>query len=150
MWEHPGVKGITLWGYMENRMWQSTCYLMRADGTWRPAMEWLTQYIKEWIEKTVPVVPSDFILEQNFPNPFNLTTNIKFTLSRSAKISLKIYDILGREVALLVNENLTADDHTVTWDAKYPDGSKAASGIYFYSLVAGNTVVSTKKMLLIK
>jgi endo-1,4-beta-xylanase len=150
LWEHPGVKGITLWGYIEGQMWQSTCYLVHTDGTLRPAMEWLVQYIKEYIEKTVPVVPSDFILEQNHPNPFNPKTNINFSLSKSAKISLKIYDILGREIAILVNDNLAADDYTVTWDAKSPEGSKAASGIYFYSLFAGNTVVISKKMVLIK
>jgi endo-1,4-beta-xylanase len=149
LWEHPGVKGITLWGYIEGRMWQSTCYLVRTDGTWRPAMAWLDQYIEEYIEKTVPVLPSNFILEQNYPNPFNPKTTIKFSMLRSVKISLKIYDILGREIAILVNDNLPADDYTVTWDATSSDGSKAASGIYFYSLVAGNTVI-TKKMLLVK
>ena len=72
-------------------------------------------------------------------------------MTESAKISLKIYDILGREIAILVDKNLEADDYTVTWDAKNSDGSKAASGIYFYILIAGNgNHIITKKMLLIK
>ena len=92
-----------------------------------------------------------YTLEQNYPNPFNSGTNITFGMTESAKISLKIYDILGREIAILVDKNLEADDYTVTWDAKNSDGSKAASGIYFYILIAGNgNHIITKKMLLIK
>jgi len=93
----------------------------------------------------------NYHLEQNYPNPFYLNTNITFSITESAKISLTIYDVLGREIAILVNENLEADDYTLTWDAKKTDGSKAASGIYFYRLAADNgNHISTKKMLLIK
>jgi endo-1,4-beta-xylanase len=149
LWEHHGVKGITLWGYIQGQMWQSTCFLLRTDGTWRPALEWLAQYIDEYIARMVPAVPSEFILEQNYPNPFNPKTTISFSMTKSETISLKIFNILGREVATLVDENLAADDYAVTWDATYFDGTKAASGLYFYRLVAGNTAI-TKKMLLVR
>ena len=113
-------------------------------------MQWLADYIAEYIAKNVKTAPSDFKLEQNYPNPFNLTTNITFSMTAPAKISLKIYDILGRPVATLINNILPADDYTVSWDGTYSTGARAASGIYFYSLVADNSIITTKKMLLIK
>ncbi|MBN1997839.1 endo-1,4-beta-xylanase, partial [candidate division KSB1 bacterium] len=152
LWEHPGVEGITLWGYLEGQMWQSTCYLVHTDGTLRPAMEWLIQYIKDnltGVEKTVNTLPSEFKLEQNYPNPFNPTTKIEFSIPESAKTSLKIYDILGREVATLVNKNLTAGVYNITWDAKNSDGSQIVSGTYFYRLAAGNFLI-TQKMIFLK
>ena len=95
--------------------------------------------------------PQRHILGQNYPNPFNLITNISVSVTESTEISLKIYDVLGQEVATLVNDILPAGTHTVTWDARDSGGSRAASGIYFYRLDAGNgNHVSTKKMLLIK
>ncbi len=152
LWEHPGVKGITLWGYIEGQMWQSTCYLVRTDGTWRPALEWMAHYIQDnltSVEESINVLPIDFQLEQNYPNPFNPTTNIDFSIPKSANVSLKIYDILGREVATLVNKNLTAGAYNVTWYAKNSNGSKVTSGTYFYRLVADDHVM-TQKMLLLR
>jgi endo-1,4-beta-xylanase len=151
LWEHPGVKGITLWGYREGEMWQSTCYLVLADGTWRPAMKWLAQYIKDYltsVEQRVNAFPSNFKLEQNYPNPFNPTTNIKFSISESVKTSLKIYDILGQEVTTLVDQHLRAGVYNVTWDAKNYAGVKVVSGTYFCRLVAGDHVISQKMLLL--
>ncbi len=151
IWEHPGVKGITLWGYLEGKMWQTTCHLVRSDGTWRPAMKWLAQYIQDYITGIEPIantLPVNFNLEQNYPNPFNPTTNIRFSITESAKISLKIYDVLGREVATLVNEHLNPGIYHFTWDAKSFDGSKVVSGPYFYRLVAGDNVISQKMLLL--
>jgi endo-1,4-beta-xylanase len=152
LWEHPGVKGITFWGYIEGRMWQTTCHLVHTDRTWRPAMHWLARYVADHLnevwEKT-KTLPSDFKLEQNFPNPFNPTTHIRFNITESANVSLEIYDILGRETATLVNENLTAGVYNVTWDGKKSDGSKAGSGTYFFRLRSGNHVI-TRKMSLLK
>ena len=152
LWEHPGVKGITFWGYIEGRMWQTTCHLVHTDRTWRPSMHWLAQYVKDHLtefREKAKTVPSDFKLEQNFPNPFNTTTHIRFNITESANVSLEIYDILGRKVATLVEENLTAGIHNFTWDAIKSDGSIAGSGLYFYRLSAGNHV-NTQKMLLLK
>jgi len=152
LWEHPGVKGITLWGYIEDLMWQSSCHLVHKDHTWRPAMHWLAQYVADHLtdaEETADAVPSYFKLEQNFPNPFNPTTHIRFNIKESAYVRLEIYDILGRETATLVNENLTAGAYNVPWDGKKSDGSKAGSGAYFFRLRSGNRFI-TRKMSLLK
>lgn len=151
VWEHPGVQGITLWGYIQGQMWQSTCYLVLTDGTWRPAMTWLAEYMEDYsagIRKTVNTTPSTFKLEQNFPNPFNPVTNIKFSIPETARTSLTIYDILGREVVTLVNENLNPGLYDVTWDGRNTTGSQVVSGAYFYRLVAGDKVISQKMLLL--
>ncbi len=83
-------------------------------------------------------------LFQNYPNPFNPTTAISYQLSAFSHVSLKVYDVLGREVKTLVDENQAAGGHIIEWNAK-----NYASGIYFYQIRAGE-FVSTKKMLLIK
>ena len=143
LWEHPGVKGITLWGYIEGQMWQSTCYLVLKDGTWRPAMKWLAQYIQDnpqGVSELNNNLPSEINLEQNYPNPFSSTTNIKFSIKKPAHVSLKIYDIVGREIATLVNEKLSPGAYHVTWNAVQSNGSGSVSGTYFYRLVAGNNV----------
>jgi hypothetical protein len=97
-------------------------------------------------------VVSDFKLEQNYPNPFNPSTKIKFTVpsviasgaKQSQLVSLKVYDVLGNEVATLVNEDKPAGSYEVKFNA-----SGLSSGIYFYNLQAGS-FVETKKMLLLK
>jgi hypothetical protein len=98
--------------------------------------------------------PGSFNLEQNYPNPFNPATKIQFTIvsaqSGSASggnrqlTTVKVYDVLGREVATLVNEVKEPGTYTVEFDA-----SSLASGVYFYRLQAG-TFVETKKLLLLR
>ena len=94
--------------------------------------------------------PRTFKLHQNYPNPFNPTTNIKYDIPRDANVSIKIYDLLGREV-FSVSEYKTAGSHEVLFD-----GSNLASGLYFYSLEAspstglGRGYFETKKMVLVK
>ena len=95
-------------------------------------------------DKNTKPVPSSFILYQNYPNPFNPTTNIEFRISDFGFVSLKVYDVLGREIATLVNEEKLAGNYEVEFD-----GSKLSSGVYFYRLNSGS-FISTKKMLLIK
>ncbi|KXK43712.1 MAG: hemagluttinin repeat-containing protein, partial [Chlorobi bacterium OLB5] len=90
--------------------------------------------------------PQKFSLEQNYPNPFNPVTTIKFAIPHTAKISLKVYDILGREVEVLFN-NVEFNPGTVTYDF---DGTNLASGVYFYSLIANNSLIETKRMVLVK
>ncbi len=89
-------------------------------------------------------VADKILLGQNYPNPFNPTTQIDFTLAKPGLVSLKIYDVSGREVATLTNEVMTAGSHTVAFD-----GSKLNSGVYFYTLQTEN-YKDTKKMLLVK
>ena len=93
--------------------------------------------------------PSEFTLLQNFPNPFNQTTKIEFTLPKSGFVSLNIYDILGRKVRNLVSEHLSSGYKSVLWDGKNDSGKDAASGIYFYQLTAGNSS-GTKRLVLLK
>lgn len=92
----------------------------------------------------IPGVVQSFQLNQNYPNPFNPSTKIDFSIPSTGLVQLKVYNVLGQEVATLVNENMTVGSHSVTFDA-----SRLASGIYLYKLVTGN-FVSTKKMVLLK
>ncbi len=89
-------------------------------------------------------VPSSVILNQNYPNPFNPTTSISFYLPKTDLANLKVYDLLGREVAVLINQTLPSGEHTYHLNA-----SGFSTGVYFYRLSTGNAVI-TKKMLLIK
>ena len=89
-------------------------------------------------------IPMDYSLSQNFPNPFNPTTNISFNLPKASNVSLKVYDMLGQEVATVLNQFMNAGRFEVKFDA-----SSLSTGIYTYSLSAGN-FQSVKKMILIK
>ncbi|HSP87840.1 MAG TPA: T9SS type A sorting domain-containing protein, partial [Ignavibacteriaceae bacterium] len=85
-----------------------------------------------------------FTLEQNYPNPFNPSTKINFSLINSEYVTLKVYDILGKEIASLVNEEKPAGSYGVEFNA-----AEVSSGIYFYKLQAEN-FIDVKKMMLIK
>lgn len=89
-------------------------------------------------------VPTDFALEQNYPNPFNPTTTISFSLPKQSSVSLKVYDVIGKEVAEIVNAEKSAGSYEVDFN-----GEHLSSGIYFYTLRTDNSVL-TKKMMLIK
>jgi uncharacterized lipoprotein YddW (UPF0748 family) len=95
------------------------------------------------IQDILPV-PPEFSLQQNYPNPFNPTTNIKFSLEKSGPAKLIVYDIMGREMETLVNENLSSGIHEVTFNA-----SNYSSGVYYYKLQSNN-LLQVKKMILIK
>lgn len=85
-----------------------------------------------------------FELEQNYPNPFNPSTQISYTLAERTNVTLKVYDVLGKEIATLINTSQDAGKHNVTFDA-----SNLASGLYIYTINAGN-FTSSKKMMLLK
>lgn len=89
-------------------------------------------------------IPQAFTLEQNYPNPFNPTTAINFTMPQSGNVTLKVYNILGSEIATLVNGFQTAGKHTVNFNA-----GNLSSGIYFVKMNA-NGFTSSKKMMLVK
>jgi hypothetical protein len=108
-------------------------------GVWRRPLSEMMTSVEQYDE-----LPNGFVLEQNYPNPFNPTTVIKFQVSSSKFVSLKVYDVLGREVKTLVNEKLEAGSYETTFDA-----TGLASGIYFYRLQSGE-FVSTKRLLLLK
>jgi subtilisin family serine protease len=99
-------------------------------------------------------VPKEYSLFQNYPNPFNPTTTISFDLPSRVFVTLKVFDLLGREVATIVSEELSAGTHSVTFDARELSSGVSshggyASGVYFYRLQAGN-YTATKKLLLLK
>ncbi len=94
--------------------------------------------------QTVKVGVAFFYLSQNFPNPFNLSTTIKYAVPSSGNISLKVYNILGKEVAVLVNEYKYSGNYEINFN-----GVGLASGVYFYQLKSGN-FTETKKLLLLK
>lgn len=87
---------------------------------------------------------TEFRLNQNYPNPFNPSTSISFALEKSSKIDLSIYNAMGQQVAVLVNETKSSGPHTVQWNA-----SGFASGVYYYRITNGEQVF-TRKMTLIK
>jgi hypothetical protein len=98
----------------------------------------------EEVEIDINFIPGVFILEQNYPNPFNPTTVIMYQIPTQNKVVLKIFDVLGREIKILVNEQKDAGTYKVEFNA--PD---LPSGRYFYQLTAGN-YTSVKKLMLIK
>ena len=89
-------------------------------------------------------IPKDFNLYQNYPNPFNPITTIKFDLPKSTFVTMKIYDVEGKEMEVIIDQKMEAGKYELSWDA-----SKFASGIYFYKLTAGD-FESVKKMVLLK
>ena len=238
MWEHPGVQGITLWGYVQGLTWQSSCYLLRSNGTERPALEWLRNYIRtplppklvvpngttgeprnpllvwnssllatsyrvqvagnatfssvvvdtvvaDTVFRTSPLaantayywhvsarnssgsssyyfigsfttgtqtvdapepggIAARFELSQNHPNPFNPMTNIRFSILNSQLTTLKVYDLVGREVSTLVNEVLKPGNYGRVFDAR-----DLSSGVYLCQLRAGH-FVQTRKLVLVR
>ena len=110
---------------------------------------YLYTLIRESISPTIAgatsasAVPQGFELSQNYPNPFNATTNIRYRISDIRNLKLVVYDLLGREVAVLVNERKAPGEYMVRFDA-----SGLSSGVYFYRLQAGN-IAETRKLLLL-
>jgi hypothetical protein len=97
-------------------------------------------------------IATSFNLEQNYPNPFNPATKISYSIPQTSKVTLKIFDILGKEVATLVNEELSPGEYTIEFNA-----SSLTSGVYFYQITVGGPetssgqgIIQTKKMLLLK
>jgi hypothetical protein len=91
-----------------------------------------------------PMMPKEFSLEQNYPNPFNPTTTISYAIPKPAEVHLAVYDMLGREVMVLVNEKKEPGYYNVTFE-----GNSFASGLYFYRLRVGS-FVKTQKMMMVK
>jgi hypothetical protein len=91
-----------------------------------------------------PSIPNQFMLLQNYPNPFNAQTTVKYILHKTRRVRIDVYDLLGRKVETLVNEEKQAGQHQAVWDA-----SDRSSGVYFYRIEAGE-FIETKKMILLK
>jgi len=112
----------------------------RKSGVWRRSLgEMITS-----VKNNGTNVPAQFTLSQNYPNPFNPSTTISFNLPSQSIVSLKIFDLLGREVATIVSEKMSAGSYTRQWNA-----AEMPSGVYFYRLQAGS-FTETKKLVLLK
>ena len=130
-----------------------------ADGGLFPAgdLNWFPAKKAEWESwvtgiKSTPgaAMPKDFALEQNYPNPFNPTTTINYNLSIPSNVKMVIYNALGQQVKVLVNnQSQKAGSYSVQWDGKDDSGNVVSSGIYFYRLDSDNLTMS-KKMLMLK
>ncbi len=127
----------------------SPAYTGDTDGFPAGDLNWFPNKLEEWLQitdvkKYNENIPFKFLLEQNYPNPFNPSTVIRFSILKTSKVTLTVYNILGQIIVTLVNQNLQAGNHEVNFN-----GSNISSGVYFYRLNAGS-FTSTKKMLLLK
>jgi hypothetical protein len=127
-------------------------------GSWRTltalgasfTYNWNIRAVIETVTQVAPVLfPNSSVLEQNYPNPFNPNTTIKYSLAHDSWVNLKVYNSLGQEVLVLLNNRKSAGDYSINFNA-----DNLSSGIYFYKLTAlginGSTFTSVKKMLLEK
>ena len=110
----------------------------------------LTDKTTTGIADTEITEPKTFALHQNFPNPFNSFTSIPYDLPNPARVSIKVYNILGQRVKTLVNAEKPAGHHFVIWDGKNEKGQSVSSGIYLYTLKIGRTTLISKRMLLLR
>lgn len=109
----------------------------------------LKQNVVSSIGSAQSVVQDDYKLFANYPNPFNPSTTINYSIPESGSVRIAVYDMLGNEVAELVNNELSAGSHQTVWNGENGYGSQVSSGIYFYTLTSGS-VRLTKKMMLLK
>jgi len=94
-------------------------------------------------------VPSAYSLKQNYPNPFNPVTSISYDIPEAATVTLRVYDLLGRDVRTLVNQQQAPGSYIAIWNGTDNSGAEIATGVYIYRLEAGQ-FISAKKMILLK
>ena len=99
--------------------------------------------------RTVTEIPKQFTLYQNFPNPFNPVTTLRYDLPEDAMVNITIYDMMGRVVNNLVSSQQTAGYRSIRWNATNNAGQPVSAGLYLYTIKAGN-FSQTKKMILLK
>jgi len=116
---------------------------------WSTSMRYLGFDISNALSVDDISVPMEFALHQNYPNPFNPTTSIKFDLPNAGNVKLVIYDMMGREVRTLLNNNINAGFQSVKWDATNDFGKPVSAGVYIYQIQADGFIQS-KKMILLK
>jgi hypothetical protein len=120
-----------------------TLLIMVADDSGAVAKDTFVVEVQEVTALEDLITPKKFALRQNYPNPFNPATMIRYQLAKNSKISLKIYDISGREITTLIDKNQPAGEYSVNFDAR-----GLASGVYIYRLQAGSFEQTRKMMLL--
>ena len=97
----------------------------------------------------IKAIPVDFALQQNFPNPFNPSTEIRFDLPEADFVNLSVYNMMGQKIKTLTSENMTPGYHSIIWNGTNDSGSRVATGMYFYSINTSQ-FQSIKKMLFLK
>jgi hypothetical protein len=122
----------------------SGTYLFATTGIGRGIFTRLLSEMTTTAQSSSTQLPVAYKLHQNLPNPFNPSTTMKYEWTKASHVNLTVYDLLGREVSILVNERRDAGVHEVKFDA-----AGLASGVYFYRLQAGS-YVDTKKLLLVR
>lgn len=136
-WKNRGLSGTNITGFAANNG-----YLFAAtngNSVWKSQINLLTP-----VDDIKYNLPEEFHLSQNYPNPFNPSTNIQYVISSMQFVSLKVYDILGKEIAVLVNEEKSAGKYEVEFNA-----TGLTTGIYFYRIQAGN-FTETRKMIYLR
>ena len=117
-------------------------HLAGADGS-------LINHLARTNSSEVKVIPGAFALHQNFPNPFNPSTEIRFDLPEAGNVNLAIYNLMGQKIRTLSSVNMTPGYHAIIWDGTNDMGSQVATGMYFYSIQSSD-FQATKKMLFLK
>tara|TARA_B100000029_G_scaffold428019_1_gene437699 strand:+ start:1307 stop:5086 length:3780 start_codon:yes stop_codon:yes gene_type:complete len=117
-------------------------YLAGADGS-------LIETVARTNASEVKVIPGEFALHQNFPNPFNPSTEIRFDLPEAGKVNLAIYNLMGQKIRTLSSGEMTPGYHAIVWDGTNDLGSQVATGMYFYAIQTSE-FQATKKMLFMK
>jgi len=137
-----GVLAPCVTGYMFNGVTAGAGVVYAGNG---PANVWYNgSDITTEVSPVSTIIPEKFSLSQNYPNPFNPETKINFAIAKNNFVTLKVYDMIGREVAVLVNSNLNAGEYQVTFN-----GAKMSSGVYFYKLTSGS-FSDVRKMIIVK
>jgi hypothetical protein len=131
-----------------------TIPVTNGDGNIQLDKAFISDYSGNLIQASISLeknqeVPERFSLFQNYPNPFNPETNISFSLPQESQVNLKIYNLKGQLVKVLVKAKLSAGIHAFSWNGKDESGKDVSSGIYFYKLTAGE-YSETRKMVRIK
>ncbi len=142
------------WEKLKDGSYNDFGTMLNANSSWNKNIDlWIAAYYKKavpvGVENNITAVPKKYSLDQNYPNPFNPTTTIRFSIKVSANVELKIYNILGQQVAVLMNKEMKPGIHSVQFNA-----SNLASGVYFYRLQVkgadGSQFNSVKKLMLLK
>ncbi|MFZ0454378.1 MAG: T9SS type A sorting domain-containing protein, partial [Ignavibacteriaceae bacterium] len=127
--------GSLIWNDAQNAAYNPADAMQKVYAAFNAAVD---------VVETGSGIPMTYKLSQNYPNPFNPTTTIEFALPKAQNVTLKIYNVLGQEVATLINSNIAAGNHSIRFDA-----SNLSSGLYIYKISAGS-FTSAKKMMLLK
>ena len=149
------ISGWTLVGYREGKGTttepQHYSYVDNISGINANAFEYRLKqvdfdgsYSFSEVIRVDNIAPAEFSLEQNYPNPFNPSTEIKFSIPQTTNVTLRVFDIMGREVVTLIDEQMEAGKHSLVFNA-----ANLSSGVYYYTIITEN-FIQTKKMLLLK